>query len=305
MSIDPLRDYHYFRVERCRLRTRGIGDGYALGWTSEAGRELVKNLTWWLAVLGASGAIWVFARLVFAIQLPLILVVFFVGVFAALMNVAIARRRGYRSPSPHQSEGGSSRRWEWKLSGPGSFSVSRVLATVYRSGGVYAIIGIIAGFLLPGICAVLIVMGVGTWTAGDSEGSGSVGAGVFLLLGVVFLAIGIPIFVHRRRFVSRAASAIGVVRDHKSTEGPAGMQSYHPVVQFQTHDGRMVEFESDTGIPEESSNRPGGQVEVLYDPLNPEKAHIKTFFMLWGMPLGFSGVGAVFLVVGVLLVLGL
>jgi hypothetical protein len=176
-------------------------------------------------------------------------------------------------------------RWEWNLSGPGSFSVSRVLATVYRSGGVYAIIGIIARFLLPGICAVLIVMGVGTWTAGDSEGSGSVGAGVFLLLGVVFLAIVIPIFVHRRRFVSRAASAIGVVTDLKSTEMQAGMQSYNPVVQFQPHDGRMVEFESDTGGPEESSYPPGGQVEVLYDPLNPEDARIKDYMMLWGIPL--------------------
>jgi hypothetical protein len=67
----------------------------------------------------------------------------------------------------------------------------------------------------------------------------------------------------------------------------------------------MVEFESDTGVPEESSNRPGGQVEGLYDPLNPEKAHIQTFFMLWLIPLFFSGLGAVFLVFGVLLVLSL
>ena len=253
--------------------------------------------------MGASGAIWVFANLVFAIQLPLILVVFFVGVFAALMSVAIARRRGYRSPSPHQSEGGSSRRWEWKLSGPESFRVSRVLATGSRSGGVFRVVGIIAAIagLIIGVFATVFVIVMGGGTS-ESKGSDSFLAGVFLFLGVVFLAVGIPIFVHRRRFVSRAASAIGVVRDLKSTEGegPAGMQSYHPVVRFQTHDGRMVEFESDTGVPEESSNRPGGQVEVLYDPLNPEKAHIKTFFMLWGIPLFFSGLGVVFLGISIL-----
>ena len=216
------------------------------------------------------------------------------------------RRQGHRSPSPHQSEGGSSMRWEWNLSGPESFSVSRVLATVYnRPGGVYAIIGIIAGFLLPVIIVPVIVIGGGTswvWMP-ESEGSGW-GAVAFLLLGVGFLAIAIPIFVHRRRFVSRAASATGVVTDLKSTELQAGMQSYNPVVQFQTHDGRMVEFESDTGA-EESSYPPGGQVEVLYDPLNPEKAHIKTSFMLWGIPLLFGGLGAVFLVVGVSWVLSL
>jgi hypothetical protein len=268
--------------------------------------KFVKNLVWWLAVFGASVAIWVFASSAFAIQLPLILVVVFVGVFAALMNVAIARRRGYRSPSPHQSEGESGGGWEWQLSGPESFSVSRAPATWYRPSVVIAIIGIIAGFILTAVVA-LVIPGGGASGGGtsESEGSGSFLAGVFLFLGVVFLAAGIPIFVHKRRFVSRAASAIGVVRDLKSTEGTAGMQSYHPVVRFQTHDGRMVEFESDTGVPEESSNRPGRQVEVLYDPLNPEKAHIKTFFMLWGIPLFFSGLGAVFLVVGVLGLLSL
>jgi hypothetical protein len=214
------------------------------------------------------------------------------------------RRQGHRSPSPHQSEGGSSMRWEWNLSGPESFSVSRVFATVYRSGGVYAIIGLIAGFLLAVIAAVVIVIG-GTSGGGTSESEGSGwGAVAFLLLGVGFLAIAIPIFVQKRRFVSRAASATGVVTDLKSTELQAGMQSYNPVVQFQTHDGRMVEFESDTGGPEESYP-PGGQVEVLYDPLNPEKAHIKTSFMLWGIPLLFGGLGAVFLVVGVSWVLSL
>jgi hypothetical protein len=262
-------------------------------------REFVKYLAWLLAVFGASGAI-----VVFAIQLPALGVAAFVGVFAAVLAGAIARRRGYRSPSPHQSEGGSSRRWEWKLSGPESFSVSRVLATRYHPSVVIGIIGIIAEFIFGAVALVLvIVIGGGTSGGGtsQSEGSNSFLAGVFLPLGVVFLAAGIAIFVHRRRFVSRAASAIGVVTDLKSTEMQAGMQSYNPMVQFQTHDGRMVEFESDTGGPEESSYPPGGQVEVLYDPLNPEKAHIKTFFTLWLIPLFFSGLGAVFLVVGVLL----
>src|SRR5829696_637585 len=98
------------------------------------------------------------------------------------------QRRGHGSPSPHQSEGGSSMRWEWNLSGPGSFSVSRVLATVYRPGGVYAIIGIIAGFILTAVVALVLVIGGGTsgGVTSESEGSGW-GAVAFLLLGVVFL----------------------------------------------------------------------------------------------------------------------
>ncbi|MCA1687602.1 MAG: DUF3592 domain-containing protein [Actinobacteria bacterium] len=69
------------------------------------------------------------------------------------------------------------------------------------------------------------------------------------------------------------------------------MQRYrYPVVRFQTRDGRMVEFESETGTSSFSQG-PGEQVEVLYDPLKPEVARIKTFMMLWFGPLIFSVIG--------------
>ncbi len=49
-----------------------------------AGREFVKNLAWTLAVLGALGAI-----LVFATQLPLLGVLAFVGIFASVMAALV------------------------------------------------------------------------------------------------------------------------------------------------------------------------------------------------------------------------
>jgi len=121
----------------------------------------------------------------------------------------------------------------------------------------------------------------------------------FLLsaVGAVFLVLGIRNFVRTRRFVSRASSATGTVTDVKirtstshSGEGTRVRRYRYPVVRFQTQDGRTVEFESETGTSSFSQG-PGAQVEVLYDPLKPGEARIKTFMMLWFAPLIFSVLG--------------
>ena len=131
----------------------------------------------------------------------------------------------------------------------------------------------------------------------------------FLLsvVGAVFLVLGIRNFVRTRRFVSRALSATGTVTDVKnrrstshSSEG-SRIRRY-PVVRFQTQEGRTVEFESETGTSSFSQG-PGEQVEVLYDPLKPEEARIKTFIMLWFAPLIFSVLGVFMFVFGTLFTL--
>ena len=74
------------------------------------------------------------------------------------------------------------------------------------------------------------------------------------------------------------------------------------MVRFRTQDGRTVETESETGTSS-FSRRPGEQVEVLYDPLRPEEARIKTFMMLWFAPLIFSVLGFFMFVFGTLFTL--
>jgi Protein of unknown function (DUF3592) len=131
----------------------------------------------------------------------------------------------------------------------------------------------------------------------------------FLLsvVGAVFLILGIRSFVRTRRFVSRALSATGTVTDVKirtstshSSEG-SRIRRY-PVVRFRTQDGRTVETESETGTSS-FSRRPGERVEVLYDPLRPEEARIKSFMMLWFAPLIFSVLGFFMFVFGTLFTL--
>jgi hypothetical protein len=111
----------------------------------------------------------------------------------------------------------------------------------------------------------------------------------FLLsaVGTLFLVLGIRNFLRTRRFVSRAASATGTVTDVKtrastshSSDGFEVGRYRYPVVRFPTQDGRTVELESKTGTSSFSQG-PGERVEVLYDPLKPEEARIKTFMMLW------------------------
>lgn len=121
----------------------------------------------------------------------------------------------------------------------------------------------------------------------------------FLLsaFGILFLILGIRNFLRTRRFVSQALLATGAVTDVKTrTSTPHSSDGFdvrryrYPVVRFQTRDGRTVEFESKTGTSSFSQG-PGERVEVLYDPLKPEEARIKTFMMLWFVPLIFVVLG--------------
>ena len=116
-------------------------------------------------------------------------------------------------------------------------------------------------------------------------------------VGAVLLVLGVRNFLRTRRFVSQATSATATVTDVKTRtstshtgDGPRLRTYRYPVVRFQTRDGRTVEVESETETSG-FSQKPGEQVEVLYDPLNPEEARIKTFMMLWFAPLIFTVVG--------------
>ena len=99
------------------------------------------------------------------------------------------------------------------------------------------------------------------------------------------------------------ARAVGVVTAHKSRRTYSGIDNrpevlFFPSVRFQTADGRSVEFENDLG-----SNAPprvGDEVTVLYDPLRPEEAQIKSVMMLWFLPGMFVAVGLPSLVFGAL-----
>jgi hypothetical protein len=77
--------------------------------------------------------------------------------------------------------------------------------------------------------------------------------------------------------------------------------TFAPMVRF-SHDGQVIDFTAST-----ASNPPsyhiGETVPVLYLPSAPFKAKIDSFFSLWGGPLIVGGLGAIFLLIGGLMIL--
>ncbi len=70
----------------------------------------------------------------------------------------------------------------------------------------------------------------------------------------------------------------------------------HPVVRFETPEGRIVEFASEFGYTKIARGlgfgpEVGREVAVLYDPLRPEKAEIKGARGLVGTPVALIAGG--------------
>jgi hypothetical protein len=128
-----------------------------------------------------------------------------------------------------------------------------------------------------------------------------------MLLPLLFLLVGLGLsagaafaFARTKRFLAHAQQGQGEVLALEESRSQNGT-SYHPVVGFQTWNGERVEFRSATGSSSRSY-RVGQSVPILYDPANPSDARIHGFMHVWLLTgiLGFMG--AVFTIVGGVLV---
>jgi hypothetical protein len=130
-------------------------------------------------------------------------------------------------------------------------------------------------------------------------------AALLTAIGAVFAFHGLRGLRRTRRFVAASASATGTVTDSVGRwysdpgDDPGVSRLSHPVVRFVTGDGRTVEFESQVGS--NLSPRVGQEVTVLYDPLNPKEARIRSLMMLWALPSIFTVLGVLLLVPDVLM----
>jgi hypothetical protein len=121
--------------------------------------------------------------------------------------------------------------------------------------------------------------------------------GLGLLVGSVFL------YSNTTGFVARAATAEGKVIDLVRDRSSSGSSStYRPVVEFTIPTGLRVEFTSGVGTSP-PAYRVGEPVTVLYDPVDPNKARIKSFFSLWfGFMIVFA-LGLIFAILGLGMIL--
>lgn len=124
---------------------------------------------------------------------------------------------------------------------------------------------------------------------------------VFSIIGASLLAGATYLYVNKQAFLEKAETTQGTViemipkRSKDST-------TYSPVVSFTTKAGQEITYTSST-----SSNPPsydvGENVEIFYDPANPNDAEINGFFSLWLGVIILGFIGIVFFLIGSLGVL--
>ena len=121
-------------------------------------------------------------------------------------------------------------------------------------------------------------------------------AGVSLLAGGIFAAR------NTLRLLARAETTPGTVVENvltsNSTNATRAVNGlYCPRVQFLTRTGQKVEFLGPCSDP--ASYDLNETVTVLYDPRNPSRASIKSFWALWGQSFIFIVVGLPFSLGGI------
>jgi hypothetical protein len=126
----------------------------------------------------------------------------------------------------------------------------------------------------------------------------------YLVLSLLLILVGVVNWVRTKRFVETAQRTTGTVISFAPRQGRRG-PTYSPTVRFKAIDGSEVEF------TESLSTRPSGyeineQVTILYDPQNYQRAQVfKTTWRLYYYALLFGGLGVMFFVVYVIVLIAL
>jgi len=118
-------------------------------------------------------------------------------------------------------------------------------------------------------------------------------AGV-LLLGSPFVAVGGYEALQTRQELARSVRAQGtVVQNRLIVDQRDGVEehAYQPVVEFRDGAGHIRRFTDAAGsLPPDYT--PGTQVEIAFEPRDPERARILSWKRLWLAPALLIGVGA-------------
>ncbi len=124
---------------------------------------------------------------------------------------------------------------------------------------------------------------------------------LIVLFGLIFASIGGGFTYFSYSFSQIAVSTSGVVTDievnwSSSGSGSSSSPTYKPTISF--FDQNSTEQRAQTFLSSSSYNYPiGAKLRILYNPENPSSMRIDSWFALWGF-------GLIFLVVGLLVMLG-
>lgn len=107
---------------------------------------------------------------------------------------------------------------------------------------------------------------------------------ITICVAVPLLLLSFGMFVGNILFTLRAERTTGIVVDYETRRGSKGGATQAEVVEFQGPDGKTVRFVEKTSRSRFIMNT-GHEVNVLYDPDNPEKARINSFWTLYISPI--------------------
>lgn len=117
----------------------------------------------------------------------------------------------------------------------------------------------------------------------------AVAKSLFLLLGgIVMICVGVYYTISHIGFIRNAEQASGVVVEIISKHSAKGTNLYHPIVRFQPAEyDAPIQFTARPGLWS-WLYKIGEDVTVIYNSNNPYEAKIKSFWMLWFLPLIMS-----------------
>ena len=119
------------------------------------------------------------------------------------------------------------------------------------------------------------------------------------LVGALLLVVGTILWINTRMFIARAQQVRGSV-DHMKYRHSSDGSGYAPAFKFKTLKGESIEFASRT-YSDPPEFKAGQDVDILYDPQNPQRARLNKGANLYFMPLLVAVLGIIFLAVGVAL----
>lgn len=126
---------------------------------------------------------------------------------------------------------------------------------------------------------------------------------IFAVVGTIFCVVAIIIFINTVNSLQGTITTQGqiisceMVRTVNSNNNSVSY-TCKPTVRFTTANGEKIDFVSSFS----SSNfQEGDEVPVNYHPDHPHNAFISSFIGLWLLPLILGGLGAIFVVIGLLL----
>ena len=120
----------------------------------------------------------------------------------------------------------------------------------------------------------------------------------FATIGVVALVIAFLWLNSTKERLKSMVHHLGTVVEKIRVERPGETANFYPVIEFKTQTGEVFRFEGKTSGPE-NEYKIGEQVEILYDPQDPQGAMINSWKELWFPSIAMMIIGGGMLVLGI------